>query len=189
MDHDLDLVRRAGDGNEDAWREIQRVYEPWLFGFVLKRVGRHADAEDIVQDVLIGLLRNARTYDGRVSLRGWLRLMAERAVCSYLRVVYRDRGRLVADEEAFEVGVFEASRLRQDRPDQIAEAHETLAAIRTSLGRQLQSARPRRRRAVEAMLAGTPNIQVARRERLNVNTVGCWKHETVGRALADAGVD
>lgn len=189
MDHDMDLVRRVADGKEDAWREIQRIYEPWLFGFVLRRVGRHADAEDIVQDVLIGLLRNAATYEGRVSLRGWLRVMAERAICSYLRVVYRERGRMSHDEEAFEAGVREASLRQHDGPEQEAEAHEVLEAIRQSLGRQFGAMPPRRRRAVAAMLGGEPNIQVARREQINVNTAGCWKHETVSRALADAGVD
>lgn len=189
MDHDLDLVRRVADGSEDAWREVLRIYEPWLFGFVLKRVGRHADSEDIVQDVLIGLLRNAVTYDGRVSLRGWLRVMAERAVCSYLRGVYRERDLLSYDEEAFEAGVREASLRKQACPDQVAEAREVLEVIRQSLGRQLGAMQPRRRRAVAAMLGGEPNIQVARRERLNVNTAGCWKHETVSRALSDAGVD
>lgn len=189
MAGDLDLVRRAAEGDGDAWREIQRIYEPWLFGFVLRRIGRHADAEDVVQDVLIGLMRNAASYRGQVTLRGWLRMMAERAICSYLRGVYRASGRMTDDADALEAGIARVSAAQQNRPDLEAEANEMLERIRDSLGRQLGAMPPRRRRVVRAMLRGESNRQVARRENLNVNTVGCWKHEAIQTAIEAAGCD
>lgn len=186
MAGDMDLVRRAARGNGDAWREIQRIYEPWLFGFVLRRIRSHADAEDIVQDVLIGLLRTVGTYDGTIPLRAWLRMIASRAICSHLRRRYRDR--VTDDEEQMEQAVYTASLRAQNRPDREAEAHEMHDLMVDSINRQLRAMPVPKRRVVAAALRGESNVGLSRRHDVNVNTVGCWKHETIQAALQEAGV-
>lgn len=69
------LMSRARRGDGDAWRELVRVHEPALFGYALRRVGRHADAEDVVQGVFVALLMGKPVSDR--DLGGRLREMTE----------------------------------------------------------------------------------------------------------------
>lgn len=69
------LMARARRGDGAAWRELVRVHEPGLYGYALRRVGRHADAEDVVQDVFVALLGSQSVSDR--DLGGRLREMTE----------------------------------------------------------------------------------------------------------------
>jgi RNA polymerase sigma-70 factor, ECF subfamily len=69
----LERLRRPGE--EAAWGRFVTLYTPLLF-FWARRLGCHdADAADLVQDVLLHLLRKLPefAYDPNRSFRGWLR--------------------------------------------------------------------------------------------------------------------
>jgi RNA polymerase sigma factor (sigma-70 family) len=73
-DSDRDLASRfAGHGDEEAFRLLYRRHTPRLYAVALRVLGgRHADAEDVVQETWIRAARRVATFEWRSSLTTWL---------------------------------------------------------------------------------------------------------------------
>jgi RNA polymerase sigma-70 factor (ECF subfamily) len=69
----LERLRTGADA--EAWARLVRLYTPLLFHWALRQHLQGADAEDLVQDVLLVLYRKLPgfRYDPARSFRGWLR--------------------------------------------------------------------------------------------------------------------
>jgi RNA polymerase sigma-70 factor (ECF subfamily) len=69
------LERLRGGADPDAWARLVRLYTSLLFYWARRQHLQGADAEDLVQDVLLVLYRKLPEfrYDPRQSFRGWLR--------------------------------------------------------------------------------------------------------------------
>lgn len=65
--------RRAAtpDDRVPTWEEIARDEGDFLYTVAYRLTGRHEDAQDLVQEVLVRVQRGLRTYEPG-SLRGWL---------------------------------------------------------------------------------------------------------------------
>src|SRR5579862_9536715 len=82
------LVRLRDHADHGAWSEFVHLYEPAVY-----RLGRHfglqdADAQDLVQDVLVAVARSVDEFDtdrqqGR--FRNWLFSVAKNAACNQVR--------------------------------------------------------------------------------------------------------
>src|SRR6476660_9222680 len=69
----MDLVKAARTGREDALLQLFDDHHLPLFRFAYRLTGSVADAEDIVQECFLELLRPACSYDpGRTSVRTYL---------------------------------------------------------------------------------------------------------------------
>lgn len=72
MDTKLQLVRRAKQGDAEAFAELYKNVYQSLYRFALYMLGNPADAEDVVSDavtdawVTIGKLRNEEAFEGWV---------------------------------------------------------------------------------------------------------------------------
>ena len=72
----LSLLERARDGSASAWDELDRLYRPFVGGWLRRQGLPVADADDLTQDVLAALARDLASFDhsGRPgALRAWLR--------------------------------------------------------------------------------------------------------------------
>jgi RNA polymerase sigma-70 factor (ECF subfamily) len=78
----LDLAR-AGD--PDAIQELYRLYGDTVFYAAYRIMGSTADAEDVAQDVFLGLPEALRTYASTGSLEGWIKRVTVRAALMKLR--------------------------------------------------------------------------------------------------------
>jgi RNA polymerase sigma-70 factor, ECF subfamily len=77
----LRAVPPAGDGDTDdgihveghvpTWEEVARDHSRFIYSVAYRLSGRHDEAEDLVQEVLIRVRRGLVTYEPR-SLTGWL---------------------------------------------------------------------------------------------------------------------
>ena len=90
----LELVERARDGSADALSELYGRYGRVLVGLAFRLMGSHADAEDVLHDVFLGLPEALQRYDERGSLESWLKRVTARVALSRLRS--RSRAREVA---------------------------------------------------------------------------------------------
>src|SRR5450755_1326676 len=69
----MDLVKAARNGREAAFLELFDQHHAPLFRFAYRLTGSVADAEDIVQECFVELLRPGCAYDpGRRSVRTYL---------------------------------------------------------------------------------------------------------------------
>jgi RNA polymerase sigma-70 factor (ECF subfamily) len=70
---DGDLMRRAAEGDRDAFAELYRTHSAQVYRFARLMTGSSTIAEDVVQEVFLGLMRGASRYDpSRASLSTYL---------------------------------------------------------------------------------------------------------------------
>lgn len=80
MAPDGELVSRLQGGDEAAFVELVERYQGSLLRLAASFVPNRAVAEEVVQDVWLGVVRGIDRFEGRSSLKTWLfRIMVNRA--------------------------------------------------------------------------------------------------------------
>lgn len=70
---DRDLIARTASGDERGFVELYRRYAPAAMGLAVRVLGDQALAEEVLQEVFVGVWRRAAFYDpARGSVRSWL---------------------------------------------------------------------------------------------------------------------
>ncbi|MFO0957166.1 MAG: sigma-70 family RNA polymerase sigma factor [Isosphaeraceae bacterium] len=87
----LSLLQRLQEGrDDDAWHRLDRLYRPWVLGWLVRQGVSEADAEDLGQEVFSVVHRRLAEFDhsGRVgAFRTWLRTIT----IHYLKGYWRKR--------------------------------------------------------------------------------------------------
>jgi RNA polymerase sigma-70 factor, ECF subfamily len=86
--HDCDgaqLLRRIGQGDENAMAVFYREHGRVVFAQVLLVVGERVLAEEIVQDTMLAVWRGAGSFRGESSVRSWVIAIARRQTRDRLR--------------------------------------------------------------------------------------------------------
>jgi RNA polymerase sigma-70 factor (ECF subfamily) len=80
VDEESTLVERLRAGDEQAFAELVRLYQPRLQRLARVTVGSSAVAEEVVQDTWLGIVRGIDRFEGRSSLKTWMfRILLNRA--------------------------------------------------------------------------------------------------------------
>jgi len=69
---DLDLARSAAAGKTAAFHELVDRHAKRLFRTAMSLTVSRCDAEDLLQETLIGAFRGLKKFDGRSSVKTWL---------------------------------------------------------------------------------------------------------------------
>ena len=88
------LLRRIGQGDEDAMAALYREHGRAVLAQVLLVAGERVLAEEIVQDTMLAVWRGAGSFRGESSVRSWVIAIARRQTRDRLR---RRRLRVVDD--------------------------------------------------------------------------------------------
>ena len=98
---DLELVRQAAQGDNAAFHALVDRHAPELFRLAASLAARRADAEDVVQETFIGAYQGLRRFDGRASVKTWLkRILMRQAARAWNK---SKRGRSMLPIEAVDV--------------------------------------------------------------------------------------
>lgn len=84
------LVLRAQVGDREAYAGLFDRYHGRLLGYVHRLVGSSADAEDVVQDVWIAVVRKLPTLEQPSAFRAWLYRIAHNRAISQMRKTHRE---------------------------------------------------------------------------------------------------
>jgi RNA polymerase sigma-70 factor (ECF subfamily) len=85
MNADQFLIEQVRCGDQTAWRQIIERYEGRLAAYARLRIRSIADAEDIVQETFVGLLRSLENFDNRRSLETYLFSILRKKIVDRLR--------------------------------------------------------------------------------------------------------
>jgi RNA polymerase sigma factor (sigma-70 family) len=66
------LVARARSGDGDALEDLVRRHHPWIYNIAIRMLYHHEDAQDATQEILIKVLTQLSSFEGRSSFRTWL---------------------------------------------------------------------------------------------------------------------
>ncbi len=108
------LLRLKDRDDEISWREFYTIYGRMIFGYALHFNLSHAEAEDIVQEVVIKVFRQILSFDyspeqGR--FRGWLKTVTKHVVIDFIRrrerrkntsIQYREHAEVLLEEQEFD---------------------------------------------------------------------------------------
>lgn len=82
---DAVLVTRMAAGDGTALTAVYERHGAALLGYLLRLAGDRGDAEEILQDTLLGAWRSAARFEGRSSVRTWLFGIGRRQAYNRLR--------------------------------------------------------------------------------------------------------
>ena len=157
---DSDLLQRCRAGDEAAWRELVARHTRRIFNLAYRFVGRVDEAEDLTQDVFVGLLRQPDRFDpARGTLRAFLLGIARNLTLKHWRAEHRFEP--LDDEEAVP-----AQSVDLERVD-----------IGDAVGRAVRALRPLQREVVIlAEYEGLTLAEIARAVDADVGTVKSRLH-------------
>lgn len=115
---DEDLLRRASDGDEEAFNILYSRHQGGIFRFALQMTGSRTIAEEVTQDVFVALIRGIGFVSSRGSLSGYLYGIAHKHV---MKQFERDRRLVSFDEDCPEPAV-DATPLRDLTDSEAVEA-------------------------------------------------------------------
>jgi RNA polymerase sigma-70 factor (ECF subfamily) len=82
---DLGLVRRALDGDADAFASLFHMHKHRVYAVILRMTNNTAEADDLTQDVFIQVFRKLSTFRGESALSTWLYRLAVNTALMHFR--------------------------------------------------------------------------------------------------------
>lgn len=82
---DADLVRRALEGNEDAFASLFSAHKNKIYSLCLRMTSNTAEAEDLTQDAFLQVFRKLSSFRGDSALSTWLYRVAVNTVLMHFR--------------------------------------------------------------------------------------------------------
>ena len=80
-----EAIQRAKDGDASAFEYLYQVHSKRVFSICLRMLKNTSEAEDLTQQVFLGLFRKIGTFRGDSSLSTWLHRVTVNAVLMHLR--------------------------------------------------------------------------------------------------------
>jgi RNA polymerase sigma-70 factor (ECF subfamily) len=98
-----ELVRRAQQGDVEAFESIYRTHAPAIYALCRRMIGDERDARDLVQDVFVRAWQRLPTFRGQSALATWMHRLAVNVVLEQMRSTRRDVARFIddADQDSF----------------------------------------------------------------------------------------
>jgi RNA polymerase sigma-70 factor (ECF subfamily) len=82
---DFDLIRRAQQGDSDAFATIFYEHKARIYSLCLRMTNNASDAEDLAQDAFLHVFRKLSTFRGDSALSTWLYRIAVNTVLMHFR--------------------------------------------------------------------------------------------------------
>jgi RNA polymerase sigma-70 factor (ECF subfamily) len=91
MDNDVDLLRRMGEGDRQAFSRFYDQYAKLLYSLAFRILNEQQEAEDVLQEVFTHIWSQARHYHPRLGKpAGWAVGLTRNKAVDYLRAYQHD---------------------------------------------------------------------------------------------------
>jgi RNA polymerase sigma-70 factor, ECF subfamily len=122
-----DWVREAQEGDREAFGRLVARFERSVYSTAYKRLGNHAETQEVTQEVFVQALRKLRQLREPEAFIGWLRAIANRMAIN--RAVRR------ATPVATQYELLEGRSVEHDTPLVKALERERAAQVQSGLAR------------------------------------------------------
>jgi RNA polymerase sigma-70 factor (ECF subfamily) len=123
------IVRQAARGDARAHEIIYRAFAAPVYSLCLRFTRVPAQAEDLVQDTFIEIMRSIAKFRGEAALGSWIRRIAVSKALMYLRSAWTARGQSLADDWHEITPGDVASHGVSSRPDEALDLDAALANL------------------------------------------------------------
>ncbi len=131
------MIASARCGEDEAYRQFLAAYGPRLYGYFYRATRSHHDAEDLLGEVMLRLVRRLGDYDDRGRFEPWLFCMAANLVRDRIRrartnptplslEAESDSGSALGDGLSGSPAPADANALADELSGKLAEAMERL---------------------------------------------------------------
>lgn len=153
------LVARAKAGDQTAFEELIRAYEPRIYNLLLRMTSNPAEAGDLFQETFLSAWKNLSRFQGKAAFSTWLYRIAFNA--ALMRKRKRKLATVSLDAPLNEDGSAKNLDFIQDWSDNPLASLENLE-LRDRLNRSLEQL-PEKYRSVLILsdLQGLPNAEIA----------------------------
>lgn len=127
---DAYLIEAVQSGDQQAWRDLIDRYQGRLLSFARRMLAQRGDAEDLVQETFLGLLRSLPSYDVDRSLETYLFAILRNKLHDHFRK--REKGHRQSLDQ-LEVDDTPEAWLDAETPSRYVAGQEDLAAQRRAL--------------------------------------------------------
>ena len=93
MFDELDLIRRAQMGEQEAFTELVRMHQSRVRAYIGRYIRAADEVDDLAQEVFLTAYRSIGSYEGRSALSTWLIGIAKHRTLTYRRDEARRRER------------------------------------------------------------------------------------------------
>ncbi|HSV72480.1 MAG TPA: sigma-70 family RNA polymerase sigma factor [Chthonomonadales bacterium] len=124
---DRELVRRTQSGDRRAFEQLLDRYEARIYRMALRTTGNPADAEDVTQEIFLGIHRSIGSFRSQSALSTWVYRVALNHCLEHRR---KRRLDTVTMEDEMQI----ASARREDDPVACATQTELAARVNAAIG-------------------------------------------------------
>jgi len=93
-----DVVRRAQQGDVDAFERLYRAHAPAVHALARRMLGNDGAAREMVQDVFVRAWERLGSFRGESAFGTWLHRVGVNLILNQLRVARRDVARFIDDD-------------------------------------------------------------------------------------------
>ncbi len=145
---DQEVVVRARDGEEAAYRELVRRYERPVFSLIYRMVRNRELAEDLAQDTFVKVLNALGTYRPEFKFSSWVFKIANNVAIDQLRRRELDTLSLEGSPHATTPDAIEATTLELGAPGESALDEVANRELGSEIERAIARLRPEYRSCI-----------------------------------------
>jgi RNA polymerase sigma-70 factor, ECF subfamily len=136
---DHDLVARAQQGSEKAYRELLGRYQRPVFSLIYRMVRDREQAEDLAQETFVRVFNHIDRYDPAYKFSSWIFKIATNLTIDWMRrkevaTVSIDGSRYATTPDEIEASTITVAS-KDETPEELLEARELGSEIEQAIGR------------------------------------------------------
>jgi RNA polymerase sigma-70 factor (ECF subfamily) len=174
---DQEVVARAREGREPAYRELIGRYERPVFSLIFRLVRDREKAEDLAQDTFIKVLNAIDRYDPSFKFSSWIFKIAHNTALDHLRKKHPEMLSLDGSPHASTPDEVEASTLSAISSNENPEEYASNRELGHEIEKALADVRPEYRTAIILWhMEGRPYEEIAEIMGVPLGTVKTYIH-------------
>lgn len=136
---DHELVTRAQQGSEKAYRELLGRFQRPVFSIIYRMIRDREQAEDLAQETFVRVFNNIDRYDPRYKFSSWIFKIATNLTIDHIRRKELDTVSIDGSRNAVTAEQIEATSITiaspDENPEELLEAKQLGEEIESAIGR------------------------------------------------------